>query len=236
MTPTPRIPDVLATRLSEELPAQTAFLWNRAKWEAEVHDVSDADRVLASLPDRLDRGTVRDAVQANLSRDRVLGAFVPVLIWGGPGGYGPSRARRILTGVVTRDNTSAEVDESIRDRLLIGAERVRQAGAAEGFRFMNNEGKIKHLGGAFFTKWLAFSSMSVAVDGPDVAPILDKRVRDWIAKHTTNDEKVSLSTTSSDDYLRYLELLDAWGSPLGRTRAQVELAIFELTRDRPVEI
>ncbi|WP_218221868.1 hypothetical protein [Nesterenkonia sp. Act20] len=78
--------------------------------------------------------------------------------------------------------------------------------------------------------------MTSAVDGPEVAPILDKRVRDWIANHTADDDHVSLSTTSSHDYLRYLELLDAWGSPLGRTRAQVELAIFELTRDRPVEV
>ncbi|WP_369699729.1 hypothetical protein [Nesterenkonia sp. Act20] len=154
--PTPKIPDVLATRLSEDLPAQAAFPWNRAKWEAEIHDVSDAGSVLRTLPDRLDRETVRGAVQANLSRDRVLGAFVPVLIWGGPGGYGPFRARRILTGVATRGNTSAVVDDSIRDRLLSGAERARQAGAAEGFRFMNNEGKINYLGGAFFTKWLAF--------------------------------------------------------------------------------
>lgn len=101
---------------------------------------------------------------------------------------------------------------------------------------MNNEGKIKHLGGAFFTKWLAFSSMTGMVDGPEVAPILDKRVRDWIADHTTEYGGVSLSTTSSRDYNRYLDLLESWGAPFGRTRAQIELAIFELTRDRPAEV
>ncbi|USQ79698.1 hypothetical protein NF556_19250 [Ornithinimicrobium faecis] len=236
MTLTSKIPDVLASRLAQELPAQKSFSWNRAKWVPQVRDVPDAETVLKDLPERLDREIVRDVVQANRSRDRVLGALVPVLIWGGPGGYGPFRARSILTGVRTRANIDAAVDDSIRDKLLAGAERVRESGAAEAFQFMNNEGKVKYLGGAFFTKWLAFSSMVRSVDGPQVAPILDKRVRDWIADNTSvGGERVSLSTTSSRDYQRYLELIDAWGRPSGRTRSQVELAIFDLTRDRPAE-
>ncbi|HEX7351641.1 hypothetical protein [Brachybacterium sp.] len=90
---------------------------------------------------------------------------------------------------------------------------------------------MKHLGGAFFTKWLAFASMTGAVDGSEVAPILDKRVITWLREHTTPSEGLSTSRTPS--YERYLELLDAWGGPFARTRTQVELAIFELTRDRP---
>lgn len=235
MKPIPQSPEVLATRLSEVMPAQGSFLWNRDKWMPVVQDAPDAEVVLQTLPERLDRQTVRDVVQKNLSLDRVLGALVPVLIWGGPGGYGPFRARTILTGVRTRENAVAAIDDTVRGRLLAGATRVRESGAAEAFRFMNNEGKIKYLGGAFFSKWLAFSSMVGSIDGPEVAPILDKRVRDWIADHTTADGRVELSTTSSHDYRRYLSLLDAWGAPYGRTRAQVELAIFELTRDRPAE-
>lgn len=236
MTTTTKLPDVLADRLTQELPEQQSFAWNRGKWAPKVRDVPDAEGALKALPDRLDREIVRDVVQVNLTRDRVLGALVPVLIWGGPGGYGPFRARSILTGVRTRANIDAAVDDSIRDRLLVGSERVRGSEASEAFRFMNNEGKVKYLGGAFFTKWLAFSSMVGSVDGPEVAPILDKRVRDWIAANTSGGgERVSLSTTSSRDYQRYLELLDVWGSPSGRTRSQVELAIFDLTRDRPAE-
>lgn len=236
MTSIAKLPSVLARRLDDELPAQTAFSWNREKWAKVVHDIPDAKSALQSLPDQIDRETVRHVVKSNMSREQVLGAFVPVLIWGGPGGYGPFRARGILTGVRTRANSEAEVDDSVRDRLLTGAERVRQSGAAEGFRFMNNEGKINYLGGAFFSKWLAFSSMINSVDGEEVAPILDKRVRDWIADHTAESNQVSLSTISSHDYQCYLELLDEWGAPSGRTRAQVELAIFDLTRDRPAEV
>lgn len=200
-----------------------------------VHDVPDAESVLRRLPERLDREAVRGAVQENLSREQVLGAFLPVLVWGGPGGYGPFRARAILTGVRRKTNLSAPVDDAIRDQLLAGSERVQKDGALEAFRFMNNDGKIKYFGGAFFTKWLAFCSMTDSVDSEKVAPILDKRVRDWVAQHTSAMDRVSLSTTSSSSYQRYLELLDAWGAPHGRTRAQVELAIFDLTRDRPTE-
>lgn len=231
MTLIPVVPDMLAVRLSNELPSQASFSWRRQPWNPVVHDVPDALDTLQSLPDRLDREIVREAVQRNLSRDRVLGAFVPVYVWGWPGGVGPSRTRRVLTGVRTRDNFDAPVDETIRDRLLEGAAIVQQSGAEEGFRFLNNEGKIKHLGGAFFTKWLAYTSMVKSIDGPEVAPILDKRVRDWIAVHTIN--RVDLSTKSTPDYCRYLDLLDIWGGAYGRTRTQVELAIFELTRDRP---
>lgn len=231
MTVMPAIPDALARRLSEDLPPQASFSWSRVTWDPVVHDISDAKVTLQSLPDRLDRAIVRDVVLSGLSREGVLGAFVSVYVWGWPGGVGPSRTRRVLTGVRTRDNFDAPVDESVRDRLLEGAARVQQSGAEEGFRFMNNEGKIKHLGGAFFTKWLSFTSMVKSIDGPEVAPILDKRVQVWIAAQT--DHRMNLSTTSTADYRRYLELLDTWGSAYDRTRTQVELAIFELTRDRP---
>jgi hypothetical protein len=198
-----------------------------------VHDAADALAALEALPGRLDRTIVRDVVQANLAVDRVLAAFVPVLIWGGPGGYGPFRAKAILTGLRNRTNATAPMDGTIRHRLLAGANAVRDSGAEEAFRLMNNEGKIKYLGGAFFTKWIAFASMVDSIDGPDVAPILDKRVSDWIAANTVPGERTCLSPQSSGDYCRYLDVLDSWGAPFGRTRAQVELGIFELTRDRP---
>lgn len=78
----PKLPEVLATRLSGELPAQGSFSWNRDKWMPVVRDAPDAEVVLRSLPDRLDRDTVREVVRTNLSLDRVLGALVSVLIWG----------------------------------------------------------------------------------------------------------------------------------------------------------
>lgn len=225
------VPAVLANRLSAKPEPQRAFSWNRQKWESVVADIPDAREVLSALPDELNRNTVREVVQSNLVRERVLGALVPVLIWGGPGGYGPYRASRILTN--GKGSAGGAAEEAVRERLIKASEVVRNGDAAEAFRYLNNEGKIKFLGPAFFTKWLAFSSMSGAVDGEEVAPILDKRVRDWISQNTKSAQHINLRTTLTKDYRRYLDLLDAWGTPYGRTRAQVELAIFDLTRDRP---
>jgi hypothetical protein len=100
---------------------------------------------------------------------------------------------------------------------------------------MNTTGHIKYLGGSFFTKWMAFSSAVTGVDAEEVAPILDQRVSGWIETNTNNTVRTSLSTSSTADYARYLDLLDAWRNTSGwtRTRVQVELAIFELARDRP---
>lgn len=229
----PRVPAALAERLSAPVPEQQAFEWKRSKWLPVVHDAPDAIEALDALPKRLDRTIVRDVVQTNLAINRVLAAFIPVLIWGGPGGFGPFRARSILTGLRERANTAAPLDETIRQRLLAGADAVRESGPLEAFRLMNNECKVKYLGGAFFTKWISFASMVDSIDGSDVAPILDKRVSDWIAARTDDEDKIRLSPQSSRDYCRYLTVLDAWGLRFGRTPAQVELAIFELTRDRP---
>ena len=226
-------PAELAARLSAELPKQRGFEWNREKWAKVVRDVADARETVDSLPTVLSREVIREVVQANLVRDRVLGAFVPVMIWGGPGGYGPFRTRSILTGERTRSNADSPVIESIRDHLIKGAQIARSENPVDAFYYLNNKGHIKYLGGAFFTKWMSFSSMTESIDDERVAPILDKRVRDWIVANVPADELVGFRIDRTKGYEIYLSLLDRWGAPFGRTRSQVELAIFELTRDRP---
>ncbi|WP_284991009.1 hypothetical protein [Arthrobacter sp. efr-133-TYG-120] len=86
---------------------------------------------------------------------------------------------------------------------------------------------IKHLGRSYFTKWLYFAS---ALEGPDdaaAAPILDDKITGWLDNET--DLSLDKSTAS---YGRYLELLACWGEPYGRTRVQVEKAIFKLATGR----
>ncbi|ALG28208.1 hypothetical protein AOZ07_03805 [Glutamicibacter halophytocola] len=57
-----------------------------------VHDLPEAAETLLSLPAELDRVIIRKTVLDNLQSGRALAAFVPVVIWGGPGGYEPFRA------------------------------------------------------------------------------------------------------------------------------------------------
>lgn len=231
----PPTPAALEERLNSPPSLQRGFAWNRSKWGAVVHDLPSASALLDGLPSVVDRDAIREVVQANLDPEHVLGAFVAVYMWGGPTGYGPHRARSVLTGVRSKHNVGAAISDVLADRLIAGAECVQESGHVEAFRLMNNEGRVKYLGGAFFTKWLSFASMIESIDGPDVAPILDARVSKWIAEATSGSSQIRLSPRSTADYRRYLDLLDSWGEPHGRSRVQVELAIFELTRDRPVE-
>lgn len=230
----PPVPSVLAERLLTEQLPQRQFEWSLDKWLPVVADAPDAEAALRTLPHLLDREDVRAVVQQQLAQGRAIAAFIPVMIWGGPGGYGPFRARAILTANRTRDNWRLPIDSDVETRLLEGARVVREQGPVEAFRLLNNSGHIKYLGGAFFTKWMSFASAPLSIDAEEVAPILDKRVRDWIERQTLGAEPVSLSTTSTADYRTYLDLLDAWRKTgdWSRTRVQVELAIFDLTRDR----
>jgi hypothetical protein len=230
----PPVPAVLARRLRAEQSSQRRFAWSLDKWLPVVADTADAEAVLRKLPPRLGREDVRAVVQGQLALDRGIAALVPVMIWGGPGGYGPFRTRAILTANSNRGNWKLPIDPMVESRLLAGARVAREEGPVEAFRLMNNSGHIKYLGGVFVSKWISFASARSNIHSEEVAPILDTRVRDWIDLHTRDTTRVNLSTTSTDDFARYLALLDAWrnGDGWSRTRVQVELAIFDLTRDR----
>lgn len=93
---------------------------------------------------------------------------------------------------------------------------------------MNNAGRIKHLGSAFFTKWLYFGSALTSPDDPNAAPILDKQVQDWLKQHAG----VTLDIRRTEAYQRYVDALTAWGEHHGRTPVQVEKAIFGLATGR----
>jgi hypothetical protein len=115
-----------------------------------------------------------------VNAERILPAFVAVMVWGWgtTAGMGALRTRWILTQtqVKSTDAVSEPVDPSVADRLEAGAKSVRADGAFEAFRLTNNEGRILHLRSSYFTKWLYFTS---AVDGPDdpnAAPIFDGRI------------------------------------------------------------
>jgi hypothetical protein len=224
-TPTP-VP--LAEVLRGEPTPQRPFPWNAAKWTNEMHDFSEVLAVLDRLPERVDRETTLDVVQAELAGSAAIPALVAAMVWGyGTTGYGPTRVRWILTG-----SRSGTIDHrfvsSVGDRLLSAARTVRADGPEAAYRLMNNDGRIKFLGAAFFTKWLYFASAVDGPDDPDAAPILDKQVAGWIQR----EAGVHLNVNRSDSYASYLDLLAAWGGEHGRSRVQVEKAIFTLATGR----
>lgn len=82
---------------------------------------------------------------------------------------------------------------------------MRDQGPVDGFRYLNNAGRIN--GAAFFTKWLYFASALTNADDPCAAPILDKQVSDWLEREAS----ISLKIHRTPDYKRYLDILKDWG-------------------------
>lgn len=223
------IPAALMDLLISEPIAQRGCRWDRQAWQTQVHDLPEALRILGDLPDQVDRDHARTAVLTELNAGRVLPAFVSAMTWGyGDRGYGPTRVRWALTGMRGRAAISAPVLPTVSDRLAEAVDIVRSQGPVGGFRFMNNSGRIKYLGPAFFTKWLYFASAVADVNSPEAAPILDKQVTDWIHEHTGIFLKINKTST----YQSYLDLLEGWGRPYNRTPVQVEKAIFGLQTGR----
>ncbi|MGM7423600.1 hypothetical protein [Cellulosimicrobium sp. CpK407] len=222
----PAVPGRLAEALgdgSAPPPPQEGMRWTREPWARRLSAVPDIDDFLASLPSTVDRATIVTSVRDSEGAGRTDLAFVAAMIWGyGSSGYGAYRTARVLTG------GSDEVDQSVLERLRSGARTAREEGALSGFYAMRNRpGRVAYLGPAFFTKWLYFATATTGPDSADAAPVLDMRVRDWIA---TNAE-VQLRLDKTWGYHRYLQLLDAWSvRPTGTlSRATVERVIFSLS-------
>lgn len=223
------VPTLLAAELAKPPTQQRAFSWDRSKWLPKMHDLPDVQQMLDSLDDAVDRSRIRDVVMSELDQDHVLPAFVSTMVWGfGDAGYGPIRTRWMLTGINNNTALEAPVRDDVAHLLRRAVEIVRTEGPVAGYRHMNNAGRIKNLCGPFFTKWLYFTSAVTGPDDANAAPILDRRVRDWLAEHGG----VSLSAYGTPDYERYLDLLRSWGSDYGRTPVQVEKTIFELATGR----
>jgi hypothetical protein len=229
MSPHPEMPSKLVELLAAEPSPQGSFPWNRDPWREQMHDLADVLTVLDMLPDRVDRHTTRNIVLSELEAGRVLPAFVSAMIWGyGTTGFGPVRTRWILTGVGDSRALQAPVLSSVSERLEAGTLAARQLGPLKAFQIMNNAGRVKHLRSAYFTKWLYFTSALQGPDDPTAAPIIDSKVASWLREHA----EVSLDVNLTASYSDYLNLLADWGHLHGRSRVQIEKAIFGLATGR----
>lgn len=222
------MPQPLIDHLAEDV-EQRSFGWRRPPWEAALHDDEPTLELLGRLGENVDRETTRAVVLEELSAGRVVPAFVAAMIWGyGRTAYGPVRVRWVLTGVRGRASATTAIRTDVPEKLAAGAQVARDLGPVEGFRFMNNAGKVAYLGGPFFTKWLYFATAVDGIADPKAAPILDAQVAGWLRAH----QLVSLRVDKTPDYECYLQLLKDWGQRSGRAPAQVEAAIFHLATGR----
>lgn len=205
--------------------AQESMRWSPSRWAERFESLTGIDAFLRDLSSEpLDRASVGRHVTASQEHGRTDLAFVAAMAWGyGPAGYGPYRTARVLLAA-DGDGPNGHVLDRLRTATLV----AREHGAVAGYYTLNNQpGRVRFLGPAFFTKWLYFTTAVVGPDDPGAAPILDLRVRNWIAENGG----VHLRLDKTRDYARYLQLLDGWGALPDRkfSRATVERAIFALS-------
>lgn len=218
-------PQALRESLRRELVPQQAFTYRRDAWLRWLGHLPGVEQAINALPDTVDRGVVARTVEDLVARDHIVPAFVAAMIWGhGRSNYGPYRTARLLTG--WDKSRGAELPDAVVGRLTESILCARRDGPVEGFRYLNNEGHIKGLGPAFFTKWLYFVTARGRERSALAAPVLDALVITWLRM----EADIRLRRVKTSDYQRYLEVLRAWGEPRQLTPVEVEEHIFRLIR------
>jgi len=189
---------------------QKGIAWPRHRWAAAFPDHAD---VLRRLPDRLDRAAVRHVAQRASETPAVAeAAFVVILTWGfGRVGYGPHRTRRVL------DSTPQSAD-----LLHAVARTLADDGAVAAYRRLAGDCRLRFLGPAFGTKYLAFCQPA---NTEPVALIHDALVSAWLARHGRPD--LTAATWSVPMYEAYLDQLHRWSVELAVHPETIEFLIFQ---------
>ncbi len=195
-------------------PAQMAMPWPRARWEAAF---PAHRKVLRALPDALDRTAVRDVcAQAGASDAAAQQALLATLVWGyGWVGYGPHRADAMLLA------------PDAAKRLRAVAKIAANEGAIAAYGSLGRENRIKGLGPAFGTKFIAFCQPETVLPA---ALIHDELVTTWL--ETNGRADLRASTWAPRKYEAYLDQMGAWAKELRVSPETIEYLIFQDEADR----
>lgn len=197
-------------------PIQAPMRWPRDRWMARL---PRHRYYLSSLPDTLDRATVRgaftDAFRDSAAAER---AFIAAMLWGyGDVGYGPWRVQRVLTH-----------NRGVAAKLHAVALTLRDEGPLTAYSRLSSytDSRLRYLGPAFGTKFLAFCSGA----GIMRALILDRLVADWLAGNT--DLGIDPVEWHPATYERYLLHMHEWADALDVQPDELECVIFTAEADR----
>lgn len=195
-------------------PAQMAMPWPRDRWEAAF---PAHKKVLRDLPASLDRSAVRSVcAKAGASEQAARRALLATLAWGyGWVGYGPHRADAILLA------------PDAAKRLHAVAKIAASEGAIAAYRSLGRENRIKGLGPAFGTKFIAFCQPETVLPA---ALIHDELVTAWLEANGRADLRAS--TWAPRKYEAYLDQMGKWATELNVTAETIEYLIFQDEADR----
>lgn len=159
-----------------------------------------------------------EAARSVQSAEDAVAFYVQVAGWGvGTQARGVARVAKPLQ------------DPAVGDKLLEAYKLARAGDPVQAYTAMNHGGrfKVKHLGAAFFTKWLYFSGYETALSrNRTPALILDQRVAQALGW--------SASDWSAEEYQHYLDIaqdIAASWCPSGSLHV-VEFGLFRVGRRR----
>lgn len=195
-------------------PPQEAMPWPRERWMNRFRD--DAE-FFGRLPDELDRDAVRGVTRhAVTDAASARNALLATLVWGfGWVGYGPYRADEMLT------------DADAGAHLLDVATILRDKDAMAAYRSLAGANRVRGLGPAFGTKYLAFCQPEGA---EPAAMIHDELVTAWLEANGRPDLRAT--TWAPRIYETYLDQMHAWSRELGIAPETVEYLIFQEEADK----
>ncbi len=164
-----------------------------------------------------DRMAVRSVcARAGESEKAAQQALLATLAWGyGWVGYGPHRADDMLLA------------PDAANRLRAVAKIAENEGAIAAYRSLGRENRIKGLGPAFGTKFIAFCQPEYVLPA---ALIHDELVTAWLEANGRSDLRAS--TWAPRKYEAYLDQNVAWATELGVTPETLEYLIFQDEADR----
>ena len=214
LIPPPRaLEDLVRHWITTGRPDQIAIAWPRDRW---MNAFPQHRSMIGSLPDLLDRAAVRRiAARAADGEAASEAAFVATMTWGfGWVGYGPHRTAKMIALPTTRAH------------LLAVATSVRDEGAAAAYGRLARDCRVKGLGPAFGTKFIAFCQ---PVGARPSALIHDEMVSSWLATNGRPD--LATASWSLPIYEGYLQQMHAWAHALELSPEAVEYLIFQSMAD-----
>jgi hypothetical protein len=210
-TPPATLIELLSEWQRAARPQQPGIAWPKGRWLTYFPDQGET---LRGMPQLLDRPAVREiASRAADGLAQAEAAFVATMAWGfGYVGYGPFRTDRMLRA--TPDATR---------RLMNVAVSIRDEGAVAAYARLGSDCRIKGLGPAFGTKFLAFSQP--ARQQP-VALIHDDLVSSWLSGEGRSD--LSQTGWSTSTYAAYLDQMHTWAEVVKEDPETIEYLIFQV--------
>ncbi len=206
------LPDVVRQMVSDwhsaGRPRQPGIPWPRQRWIASFPEHADDFR---SLPDRLDRASVRAAcLESASSPEAARWGFLASMAWGyGSVGYGRWRTHRVL-----------DVDGSDQ-RLADVARCLADEGSFAAYQRFTSSARLHGLGPAFGTKYLYFCPQA---KGRPPALILDRIVSEWLSEAV--QAKFNPVPWSLRTYKAYHGLLNGWADEVEVAPDVIEELIF----------